>query len=184
MAHGYKSILGDERIETRLFQTGNTVFDAVMTDWFFGSASQGSISITGAGNIATAEAIGSLALMLLLTSAGIVSTEAQGSPAIAVSIASIGIISVESTGFLDALLWVATSGVVGNEVIGSSDITAVLAPLSVLPEEQSGSPNIGLALIPLGIVSSEGIGLSCVNIRNSFLIYNSRCIKVRRKRKR
>lgn len=35
MADGFKNILGEERVQNSQFQTGNTVIDAVFTDWFF-----------------------------------------------------------------------------------------------------------------------------------------------------
>ena len=39
MANGFRNILGEERIETWLFQIGNTILDAILNDWFFGVAS-------------------------------------------------------------------------------------------------------------------------------------------------
>jgi hypothetical protein len=107
----------------------------------------GAAAITGAGQIATAEAFGSPTIGGVLDAAGIATAEAFGQPAIAAGVEAVGIASAEAFGGPALAAGVADAGgIASQEVLGQPTVTpGDVAPSAPAP---GGSNLIRLPLIP------------------------------------
>lgn len=149
----------------------------------------GELTIDGAGNIATAVAIGSMIIVFALFSAGIgssestgshnvgfttsansiVSTEAIGSPQLVLAIAETGIISSEVEGSPQIALSIAENGIVTAEVPGSPVIALNMGCIGISPLEVFGSPGIVLLVSTDGVDSADALGVPIIELAEEFL---------------
>lgn len=140
------------------------------------AASAGNIS--GAGNIASAEAFGTNVVSASAAPAGIASSETLGSPAAQASLTNIsgiasaeafgtptvngvlspsGIASGEAVGSPSASVNITASGISSAEAIGTPSVSGVLAPSGIASDGAFGSATLSLSVSPSGIASGEAI---------------------------
>ena len=163
MTHGYKNVLGEERIQTPLFETGNATLDAVLTDWFFGTG--GATNLTNAGNIASAFASGAAAIALVLTATGISGAEAFGTAGVStgVNLTNAGnIASAEVFGAPGVSYSLTPAGLGSGAAYGNPSLTPVLSAIGLVSGESLGSPAVSLTVTPTGIAGGEAFGTASV----------------------
>jgi hypothetical protein len=178
MTHGYWNVLGDERITSPMFQTGDATLDVILTDWFFGTDDNAAY-IVGAGGIASAETFGSPALSVSVAGAGAIpsaevfgqpsvkatiggagaipTAEALGQPGVAAGIGSAGIPSAEALGQPAIGVGMSAAGVPSGEALGQPALAARIAAAGIPSEEAVGTPSLGWAGADHEITGAGGI---------------------------
>lgn len=104
----------------------------------------GAASITGAGQIAGAEAFGGAALAPAISAAGVASAEAFGQPAVSVAAA------------------IVAAGVAGAEAFGAPVVAAGVAAAGIASAEASGQPAVAATVAAAGVASAEAFGAAVV----------------------
>jgi len=158
MTHGYWNVLGDERITSPMFQTGDATLDVILTDWFFGTDDNAAY-IVGAGGIASAETFGSPALSVSVAGAGAIpSAEVLGQPSVKATIGGAGAIpTAEALGQPAIGVGVSAAGVPSGEALGQPALAARIAAAGIPSEEAVGTPSLGWAGADHEITGAGGI---------------------------
>lgn len=145
-------------------------------------------SITGAGQIATTEAIGQPAVSVAIAAAGVTTAEAIGQAVIIPTVGSAGIVSAETIGdpTLSATITaagIATAAIIGQpnvgvsvqeitgagglttaEAIGTHAVGAVVAGTAIDSAEALGSAALSPTVAAAGIVTAEALGQPNVGV--------------------
>ena len=118
-------------------------------------------SITGAGQIAGAQAFGGVALAPQVAAAGVASAEAFGQPTVApVSVIdAAGISSAEAFGAPAVSAGVAAAGIVSAEAFGAAVVGAVVAAAGVASAEALGQPGVAATIATEGIARQPDVAL-------------------------
>lgn len=155
----------------------------IWLDWWFGPVSG---ALSGAGAIASAEAVGQPTLVLNLTINGVAGAESFGTPVIAtdvlltnvggiagaevlgqpslsISLNASAIAGAEAFGtptISTTALIVGAGNIPGAEAFGSASLVAILSPAGMLSAELFGNPNVAVvhAIDATGIVSAGAFG--------------------------
>ncbi len=134
----------------------------------FPSTGGGAASITGAGQIASAEALGQPALNVNIAAVGVTSGEALGSPAVAATVAASGIASTEAAGSPAIAAAVSGSGIASAEAFGSAAVAATVDTAGIASAEAVGAPAVGgdpaADITAAGIASAEAFGSPVVGV--------------------
>src|SRR3990170_627327 len=124
------------------------------------------VNLTNAGNIASAEAIGSPAVAVAVSSASIVSAEALGLAVLSVNLTTSGIAGAELFGSptvsTDAFITNA-GGIASAEALGSPALAVDLITSGIAGAEAFGSPGLSLNLTTSGIAGAEAFGSPTVS---------------------
>ncbi|PTR17493.1 hypothetical protein C8R31_101657 [Nitrosospira sp. Nsp2] len=132
------------------------------------STGGGAASVTGAGQIASAEAIGQPSLTVNIAAAAVTSAEAFGSSGIAATVAASSIASAEAAGSPAIVASVTASGLAGAEALGSAAIAATVDAAGIASAEAVGSPAVGGAaaaeITAAGITSAEALGSPALGV--------------------
>lgn len=115
-------------------------------------------TITGAGNIASAEAFGAPSLAAVVSPASVASAEAIGAPIVVASVVPAGVPTAEAFGAPAIAAQIAPAGLSSAEAIGSAQLAAVVSTAGVATAEAFGAPVIGASIVAAGIASAEAIG--------------------------
>jgi hypothetical protein len=120
-------------------------------------------TISGAGNIASAEALGLIAVALIvsLSGSGIVSSEALGTPQLNTRISVSGIPSVEAFGnpTLSQAQTISQAGNIASaEAFGAAKVNQSISVMGIGTGETFGVPKTILTIGPPGIESAEAFG--------------------------
>lgn len=131
-----------------------------------GGAGPAAQNITGAGQVASVEAIGSPGLTLSINATGIISSEILGQPAVLNSIIAAGITTGETFGTLDLQIVVDLAGIASAEAFG--------LPVVSVPGAAWGIVDAG------GIVSQEALGNPSVIIQQVTQYYGGSLVRAKR----
>jgi len=115
-------------------------------------------TISSAGNIASAEAFGTLQVNLKAEPSGIESGEALGSPQANLRAEPSGIASAEALGSPQANLNLSVVAIASGEAFGTTALKIYLLPSAIESGEAFGTAKIGDVLGPTGIESGEAFG--------------------------
>jgi hypothetical protein len=152
------------RVYVSLLDSPN--FKPVLQSEFF-PPSDGSHLITGAGNIASAQAFGSPAVAATVSTTGIASAEAFGQPTILTGHEIVGagnIASAQAFGSPSLAANVSPAGIVSAGAFGQPGIRVSIVTSGIPSGEAFGSPAISIRLGLLGIPSSEAFGLPTLSV--------------------
>ena len=166
MAHGYKNVLGEERIQVPLFQTGDATLDAVLTDWFFGTAAGGGVTATlaialavatvsGTGGVAvTATGAATLGAATLSSSAQIPVSAAGSATLGAATLAGAGPVAVGAS--LAQSLGSASLASTGSVPVAGTFTATLEAATVVASGSASGGPVEATLTVTLAGVTATG----------------------------
>ena len=119
------------------------------------------VNLTNAGNIASAEAIGSPVASVAVSSASIVSAEALGLAVLSVNLTASGIAGAEAFGSptvsTDAYISNA-GGIAGAEALGSPELAVDLSATGVTTGEAIGQAALSVSLSASGISAADAYG--------------------------
>jgi len=121
------------------------------------------VNLTNAGNIASAEVIGSPAVSITVSAVSIASAEALGQPGLSVNLTTSGIAGAEAFGSPGLNANLTVSGIAGAEAFGSPGITPILSATGIATVAALGQPDISANLTTLGIDGSEAFGSPTVS---------------------
>jgi hypothetical protein len=117
------------------------------------------ISITGVGNIVSAEAFGLPTISLSVSPSSISSSETFGSPTISVEVSLTSIASGEAFGNPSLSADLSLLSINSSEAFGNPSLSADLSLLSIDSSEAFGTPDISTSLSGVGnIASAEAFG--------------------------
>jgi hypothetical protein len=139
---------------------------AVAIDVFKASAGGGGASITGAGQIASAEALGQPALSVGIAAAGVASAEAFGAVAVSAGVSAAGIATAEAFGSPSVSPSVSAAGVASAEAFGSPALAVAIGAAGIGTGEAFGQPSVSISgeVIAVGIQSAEAFGAPTISI--------------------
>jgi hypothetical protein len=171
MAHGYRNIFGEERVQGPLFQTGNATLDAILTDWFFGTVQQGPPTATLAVTLESATLVGAGAIPVGATAAATLADAAlAGTAPVAVSASGAatladavlaGTAPVATAGALAQTLADATvAGTGAIPVAGTSSATLAATTVSAEASVSGGPPVDGTLEAALADASLMALAIS------------------------
>src|SRR3990167_5393690 len=119
------------------------------------------VNLTNAGNIASAEAIGSPVASVAVSSASIVSAEALGLAVLSVNLTASGIAGAEAFGSptvsTDAYISNA-GGIAGAEALGQAALSVSLSASGISAADAYGTPDLSPDLSTAGVASEEAFG--------------------------
>jgi hypothetical protein len=128
---------------------------------FKGAAAAG--GITGAGQIASAEASGAPGIGATVALAGIASVQALGTPGIGASVAAVGIASVEAVGQPAVGAGIGSTGIASAQAFGAPVVGAGISAAGIASAEAIGAPVVnGAGIFAAGITSAEAFGQPAV----------------------
>lgn len=127
----------------------------------------GAQQITGAGNIASAEAIGVPVIASAIAAAGISSGEAFGAASVSATVSAAGISGGETVSAPDVSAGISAAGIASGEAIGDQGVSAVIASAGIASAEEIGQPVVSIPgaawdIFVAGIASEELFGLATV----------------------
>lgn len=121
-------------------------------------------SITGAGDIVSAEALGQPGVMSAVAAAGIPSGAAVGSAAVQAKVSAAGVPSAEAIGQPAVGIAVAGTGIAGAEALGQPAVTAAGPAQNIADAggigsaEAIGQPQVSACVAGTGIASADAVG--------------------------
>jgi hypothetical protein len=155
----YKALSGTGALTASITYTPGAGNAAAMMVFGLKSVSAGGSGITGAGQIASGEAVGSPAIGAGVAPAGVASSASVGTPKVGADIAAAGIATAQAFGSPVIGAGVVAAGIASAAAIGAPTLAAAIAVAGVPSAEAFGAPVVGGAgIFAAGIPSAAAFG--------------------------
>lgn len=143
-------------------QDDGRLFDPTVAD------SSASHQITPVG-IASAEALGQVALNGTIAAVGLASAEALGAVGLNSTIAPAGVASAAQAGSPAVGARIATVGIASAEQLGTVGLQGTIAPVSIASAAALGAPGLNGTIAPAGVGSSAAVGRPTIQLPHQIL---------------